>query len=233
MKSKYILLAALVAAVFAFVSAGRAQAPATPAPPVNAAALYQQSLAALKQRDFKAAVDAAEKATQADPTKPDYFSQLGIALSQRMSEVNFMQMAMLSGRMRKAFEKSVELDPNHVAGLIGLSRFHTNAPEIAGGSIEQAREYAGRVAKLVPLQGEIELGHIATKAEDYPAALKHYEAALALKPDSAGLHHAAGQTLAKLGRKDEARAQFEAALKLKPDFDAALKAVAELDRPAS
>lgn len=234
MKIRCLLVAAALAAFPAFVCLGRAETPATPAPtPADAAALHQQGLDAMKQKDFKAAVEAAEKATKADPTKPEYFSQLGIAISQRMNEVNFMQMAVMSGRLKKAFEKSIELDPNHVAGLIGLSRYYTNAPEIAGGSTAKAREFANRVRKLVPLQGEIELGHIATKDENYPEALQHYEAAIALKPDNAGLHHAAGQTLAKLGRKDDARGQFETALKLKPDFDAAKQALAELDKPAS
>lgn len=230
MKIRCLLIAATIAAVLALVTLARAQGPTAAS---DAAALHQQSLDAMKQKDFKAAVDAAEKATKADPTKAEYFSQFGIALSQRMNEVNFMQMAMLSGRMRKAFEKSIELDPNHVAGLIGLSRFYTNAPEIAGGSLERAKEFALRVQKLVPLQGEIELGHIANKAEDYPEAVKHYEAAIALKPDNASLRNACGQALAKLGRKAEARAHFEAALKLKPDFEAAKKALAGLDTPAS
>jgi Flp pilus assembly protein TadD len=238
MKTKCLLTTVAIIAAFALLTGiACAETPATPAPAAapapNAAALHQQGLDSFKQRDFKAAVDFAEEATKADPTKAEYFSQLGIAISQRMNEVNFMQMAVMSGRLKKAFEKSVALDPNHVSGLIGLSRFYTNAPEIAGGSTEKAREFANRVLKLVPLQGEIELGHIAAKDEDYAEALKHYEAAIALKSDNAGLHNAAGQMLAKLGRKPEARAHFETALKLKPDFDAVKKALAELDAPAS
>jgi Flp pilus assembly protein TadD len=210
------------AAALLLTLAASAQAP-------DAAALHQQSLDSVKQKNFKDAVDFAEKATKADPTKAEYFSQLGVALSQRMNEVNFMQMAVLSGRMRKAFEKSVELDPNHIAGLIGLARFHTNAPEIAGGSLEKARSFAERLVKLNPLLGEIELGHIASKGEDHLEALKHYEAAAALKPDNPGLQNACGTTLVKLGRKAEARARFEAALRLKPDFESVKQALAALD----
>jgi Flp pilus assembly protein TadD len=240
MKIKCLLTTAAVVAAFLLLAAACfAQTPlpagnGTPAAlPPDAATLHQQGLDAFKRKDFKAAVDFAEQATKADPTKAEYFSQLGIAISQRMNEVNFMQMAMMSGRLKKAFEKSLELDSNNVAGLIGLSRFYTNAPEVAGGSLEKAKELAVRVQKLLPLQGEIELGHIAAKGEDYAEALKHYEAAIAIKSDNAGLHNAAGGMLAKLGRKAEARAQFETALKLKPDFDEVKKELAELDAPAS
>src|SRR4051812_30798260 len=133
MKIKCLVLAVITALLFAVVIF--AQTPAAPAAtttPPDAAALHQQGLEKYKLKDYKAAVELADQATKADATKAEYFSQLGIALSQRMNEVNFMQMAMMAGRMQKAFAKSIELDPNHVAGLIGLSRYYTNAPEIAG-----------------------------------------------------------------------------------------------------
>lgn len=200
----------------------------TPATPPDAAALNQRSIELLQQKNAKDAVDAAEQATKADPARPEYFSQLGVALSQRINEVTFMQMPALSGRMRKAFEKSVALDPNHIPGLIGLARFHANAPEIAGGSLEKAAEYAARLQKVNPLLGELELGRVAEKNEQPAEALAHFEAALQLKPDSTSALLGAGRQLAQLGRKDEARARFEAALKINPELEPAKKALAEL-----
>jgi Flp pilus assembly protein TadD len=222
------LLAAASAALLLGTLAS-AQAPVPSAPPADAAALHQRSIELLQQKNAKEAVDLAEQATKADPTNPEYFSQLGVALSQRISEVNFMQMPAISGKMRKAFEKSVALDPNHLPGLIGLTRFYTNAPEIAGGSLEKAAEFAGRLRVINPFLGEVELGRIAEKNEDSAAALTHYEAASQLKPDNAGMQNACGRVLAALGRKDEARARYEAALKLNPEFEPAKKALAALD----
>jgi len=204
----------------------------TPAVPADAAALHQQSLESLRQKKAKEAVELAEQATKADPANPVYFSSLGVALSARMNEVNFIQMAGLSSKLKKAFEKSVELDPNHVPGLIGLARFFGNAPEIAGGSLVKAAEFAARVQKLDPFLGAIELGNIASKDEKYPEALAHYEAAVRLKPEHAGVQTGCGRVLLKLGRKEEARARFEAALKLNPELEAAKKGLAELDQPA-
>jgi tetratricopeptide (TPR) repeat protein len=204
-----------------------------PAAAGNGAALHQQSLENAKQKKFKEAVEFAEQATKADPAKPEYFSQLGVALSQRMPEANFLQMAALSGRMKKAFEKSIELDPNHVAGLIGLTRFYSNAPEIAGGSLVKAGEYATRVRKLNPYLGELELARIAEKAEKPDEAVAHYDAAAQANPKAAGALAAAGRVLAHAGKKDEARARFEAALKINPEHEAAKKGLAELEKPAS
>jgi tetratricopeptide (TPR) repeat protein len=226
MKTK--LLPALLAAL-TLATAALAQAPATPPP--DAAALYQRSVELLQQKNAKEAVELAEQATKADPTKPEYFSHLGVALSQRINEVTFMQMPAISAKMRKAFEKSVALDPNHVSGLIGLTRFYTNAPEIAGGDLEKAAEIAQRLQKLEPFLGETELGRIAEKREDPADALTHYDAARQLKPDHAGINAACGRMLATLGRKDEARARFETALKLNPEHESARKALAALDAP--
>ena len=197
----------------------------------DAAAFHALGQLRERQRNLKEAVAAHEQATRLDPSRPEYFSALGVALSQRMGEMNFMQQAMTAGKMKKAFEKSVELDPEHVAGLIGLARYYTNAPEIAGGSLEKAKEFAARVAALVPFLGESEYGSIAEKGEDFAGALAHFEAALKLNADNAGLLNACGRMLVKLGRKDEARAHFEAALRLNPNLESAKKALAGLDAP--
>lgn len=227
MKTKS-LLAACAALVLTTIAAAQA-----PAVPTDAAALHKLSLERIQQKNLKEAVDFAEQATKADSTKPDYFSQLGLALSMRMNEMNFMQQAMTAGKMKKAFEKAVALDPKHIGGLIGLTRYYANAPEIAGGSLEKSKEFADRVHALNPLLGTVEYANIAEKGEDYAGAFAHLEAALKLKPGSASLLNSSGRMLAKLDKKDEARARFEAALKINPEFEPAKKALAALDAPAT
>jgi len=211
--------------------AGELLAPLTGADTQDAAALSVLSQVRLAEKKTKEAVELAERATTLDATKPDYFSQLGVALSQRMGEVNFMQQATMAGKLKKTFAKAVELDANHVGGLIGLARFYANAPEIAGGSPEKAKEFAKRVQRIDPVLGAVELGNVAERAEEWTEALGHYEAAAKLKPGSAGLQHGCGRVLAKLGRKDEARVRFEAALKINPEMVAARKALEGLGAP--
>lgn len=198
----------------------------------DAAAFHVLGQLRERQHNLKDAASAYEQAAKLDATKPEYHSALGIAIGQRMGELNFMQQAMAAGKMKKAFETSVALDPHHVSGLIGLSRYYANAPEIAGGSLEKARTFAAQVKALVPHLGEAEYANIAEKGEDHATALAHYEAALQLQPGNAGFSYATGRMLAKLGRKDEARARFEETLKLNPHFEPAKRALAALDQPA-
>jgi tetratricopeptide (TPR) repeat protein len=194
----------------------------------DAAAFHVLGQLRERQRNLKDAATAYEQAAKLDATKPEYHSALGIAIGQRMGELNFMQQAMAAGKMKKAFETSVAIDPHHVSGLIGLSRYYANAPEIAGGSLEKARTFAAQVKAIVPHLGEAEYANIA----DHATALAHYEAALQLQPGNAGFSYATGRMLAKLGRKDEARARFEETLRLNPDFEPAKRALAALDQPA-
>ena len=199
----------------------------------DAVAFYTLGQLRERQSNLKEAVSAYEQASKIDATKPEYFSTLAVTLSKRMGEMNFMQQAMVAGKMKKAFEKSVELDPNHVKGLIGLVRYYVSAPEIAGGSTEKAAEFARRIRAIAPFQGEMELGMVASHDERYADALSHYEAAVKLNPAHGYVQYLCGQMLVKLDKKDEARTRFETALKLDPMIDAAKQALAQLDAPTS
>lgn len=214
-------------------AADAALAPLATAEKPDPAALHLLSQVRLAQKNTKDAAALAEKAAQLAPTNADYHAQFGIALSARMPELGFMQQAMVAGKMRKSFEKAVELDPKNLNALIGLARYFANAPEIAGGSLTKAAEFAARVKEIDPFLGELELGRIADRGEKSADALAHFQAAAQLRPDAAGAHFSCGRMLAKLGRKDEARASFTTALKLNANFDAAKKALADLDTPAA
>ncbi|PAW67663.1 MAG: hypothetical protein B9S34_04710 [Opitutia bacterium Tous-C1TDCM] len=205
-----------------------ALAPLTAAATPSAPAAYYLGLVRQKQGRLPEALKLLEQAVTLDPTQPDYHVAVGTAVAEQMRGANFMQLALLSGKMRKAYAKAVELDPKHIGGLIGLARYYSNAPEIAGGSSEKAREFAQRIHALVPLIGEQELGQIAERAEDFAGALRHYEAACALKPEHAGTQAAAARVLAKMGRTAEARARYEKVLVLAPNSETVRAALAKL-----
>ena len=53
------------------------------------------------------------------------------------------------------------------------------------------------------------------------AAIMHLRKAIALQPDSSGVHNSLGVILAKQGKTNEALAEFETALRLDPRNEAA------------
>ena len=250
MKTKSLLLSAAFAA-FAFAALGRASTPLDEARTAlqnnnlaqaeslllpltgpeahDPVALILFSQVRLAQKNSLAAIDLAERATKLDATKADYFSQLGRALAQRIGEISFIQQAFVAGKLRRAYEKTVELDPNNVGGLIGLARYFTNAPAIAGGDLAKAQTYALRLQQIVPFLGEMEQANIASRGGNDADALAHFSAAAKLNPNDAEAQNQCGRTLARLKRTDEARACFAAALKLNPNLDSAKNSLAELD----
>jgi tetratricopeptide (TPR) repeat protein len=182
----------------------------------------------VRQKRMKEAVELLEQAGKLDSQKPDYQSRLGAVISMRMGEVNFMQQGLLASRMLNAFKRSIELDPNHVPGYLGLARYYENAPAIAGGSLEKAAHYAEAVRKRDVFAGTLELGFIAERQDQPDSALNLFDEALLLRPDQAWLYEQTGSVLVKLGRPADARARFEKALALEPKRESARQAMAGL-----
>lgn len=150
--------------------------------PEEATQLAAAAHAALLAGDTKTAVTRYEDAIKADPANAPLQTQYAQALVKRINEVNFMLQGMLAGKMRHAYERSVEIDPNHLEGWIGLCRYYLNAPAIAGGSADKAETYAWEVSRRVPWLGEVELGLVEEKRGHREAAAEHFRAVLTEHP---------------------------------------------------
>ncbi len=147
--------------------------------------LRQQAAAALADGDAKQAVALYEKALEAAPADASLHTDYAAALAVRIGQVNFMAQGFVAAKMLQAYERSVEIDPNHLTGWIGLCRYYLNAPPIAGGSADKAERYARKVHARVPWLGEVELGLVAEKRGNKEAAATHFRTALADHPDHA------------------------------------------------
>jgi len=99
----------------------------------------------------------ADKLPQAAMCHYGVGSVLGVhAMSQGM-----MKAAMKAGRIRDAFQKAVEIDPQFYAARNGLVQFYLLAPGIAGGSVSKAREVAQAAAPRQPEHAKVLLAFVA------------------------------------------------------------------------
>lgn len=205
--------------------------PATQANSTDAEAFSLLSRLRLKQHNIGDAVAAAQKATELAPTNARYFAELGLVLELQIDEVEFMQKAVVSSRVRKAYMKAIELNPSDIPTYCALVRYYCTTPPVLGGNLVKAQEMAMRVQQLDRFVGEIQLGSVADQNSDFDVALEHFEAAAKMNKKSAVALSSCGEMLAKLGEKKKAKSRFEAALKIDPSFEAARKGLEDLNAP--
>jgi tetratricopeptide (TPR) repeat protein len=139
---------------------------------VRAAAYLGRLL--LAQDDLENAVLWLEKAVALDPASSDNQLWLGRAYGFQALKANVLKQASLAGKVKKAFEKSVALDPNNIDARLALIEYDLQAPGIMGGSVEKAREQAAEICRRDGLRGHRALGRIAEYEQKFDSALAAY-----------------------------------------------------------
>jgi len=129
----------------------------------------------------KEALEQFERAVELKPDVADYQFWMGSAAFDRVDDVNMLSQMSLASKGRKAFEKAIELDPNHVGARVGLATFYLQAPSIAGGSPEKAKAQAEALlalpAKRGEFQGQMVMARLASDAKKWDEMLAHLKAA--------------------------------------------------------
>ncbi|HVU17214.1 MAG TPA: tetratricopeptide repeat protein [Candidatus Didemnitutus sp.] len=181
-------------------------------------ALFYMSRVRLAQKQYSEAIDFAERAAKGDDTRPEFYVNLGEICFAAIPSFDPLEGNSVAVKMRKSYERALKLDPRNSAALTGLITFYEHAPEVVGGDVRKAFDYARRLAEVNPYAGEFQLGRLSAGAKDYKNALIHYDAAVKLQPEDMATATACGYSLYYLGRKSEARERFEAVLRAHPDF---------------
>jgi len=192
-------------------------------------AVWELSRVRTGQHQTEEGIRLAEKAIKLDSKQARFHAQLGAAIMEHMTEVSRIDQSSWGNRMRKAFEKALDLDPRNLVALLGLSRYYWSTPPASGGDLGKAQQFAERARQVDPLKGELELGAVAARRNDLPAALKHFEAATELGPTNVDAQISCGHILMRLGRLTDARERYENALRLSPRSDMARISLEALD----
>ncbi|MGA7327612.1 MAG: tetratricopeptide repeat protein, partial [Rhodomicrobium sp.] len=125
------------------------------------------------------------------------------------------------------FKKALELDPEQAAVLnyLGYSWLDQNM------NIQEAFDLIKKAVKLRPNDGYIidSLGWAYYLQKDYDQAVKHLDKAVELRPEDPTLNDHLGDVYWRLGRKLEAKFQWNQALSLNPEPEDALKIKKKLE----
>jgi len=190
--------------------------PAQPTP-------VEQGRAAMSRGDSDAAIDILEKAVAQSPKSADAHYALGTAYAAKVQAGGILAAAKYASKIKEEWLTASTLDPRHVDARFGLVQVYAGAPGVMGGSFEKAFEQAKEIKAIDPVVGHRAYALVYSQQKKPDLANKEYADAIREEPGSAKARGYYGQYLAGVEKNyAAASAEFEAALKLDPQYMAAL-----------
>lgn len=185
--------------------------------PSNAEAHYYLGLIHQSRGGFFEAAEFFDKAVELDEKQSKYHQGLGEAYGSAAQNVSFFKQMRLAGKIKKAFERAVELDADNIAARSGLITYYLNAPGIVGGSEEKAEHEAKEIGKRDVYRGHLAMARIYQSREDDQAVEAEYQAAIKDSPEEMDTYLALGIFLTGKERFEDAIKIYDSALQKQPD----------------
>lgn len=170
----------------------------------------------LSQGRTEDAVDLAEDLADIAPDDATAQLWLGNAYGNRIGQVGMLSQAMMAPKLRDAFKRAVELDPDQHEARVTLVEYYLQAPAIAGGSVDEAKKQSAELARRDPPRGHYTRGRIALHEKNQAEAATAFAAAHAGRPENKTYRTAAGVAFQETKQWDRAFDLFEAWVKEDP-----------------
>jgi tetratricopeptide (TPR) repeat protein len=125
------------------------------------------------------AIHECERAVANAPASSDNQMWLGRAYGFKASHANPFAALSLAIKVRVAFERAVQLDPENIHAMNDLGEFYVAAPSLIGGGVEKAQALAARMQPHFPAQAHRLLALIAEKKKEDAIAEAEFSNAVA------------------------------------------------------
>jgi len=201
---------------------------AVAADPKNAEAHYCLGIVFITQSNHAEATPHFEKAVALAPGVSKYHRSLGDAYGLAALNASVLRKLSLAKKSKAAYEKAVELDPKSTHARQSLIRYLWEAPAIAGGGKDKAYAQIDELEKFNPPAARAQRLAYCIKDKKYTEARAQLAADIAANPSDHRAHYQLGQLAEREGDKPAARAAYQAALALAPDFNEAKAALEKL-----
>ncbi len=168
----------------------------------------------LEKGEVDHAIATLERAVELRPDGSDGYFWLGRANLQKLQEASMFKKLGLSKKVRTAYLKAIELDPEYLEARSSLASFYFNAPAIAGGSTEKGMEQVEAIRKQDERAAHLLLAGMYADSKETAKAKQEYRAAIALDPEDADPYYSLGLLCPGSKQWDEAFASFEAGVRV-------------------
>lgn len=125
------------------------------------------------------AIHECELAVANAPSSSDDQMWLGRAYGLKASHASPFTALSLAIKVRNAFERAVQLDPENIHAMSDLGEFYVAAPSLIGGGLDKALALAARMQPHFPAQAHRLLALVAEKKNDHATAEAEYINAVA------------------------------------------------------
>lgn len=115
--------------------------------PTNAVGAFYLGRIYFAQEQFEQAIEWFDKAVLLDGRNADYHLWLGRACGYQAQRTSILWQLPLARRVRRHFERAVELNPDHLPARADLAEYYMKAPRLLGGGQEKAEEQAHEVSR--------------------------------------------------------------------------------------
>ena len=170
------------------------------AEPNNAEAYFFLGQVQINRGDHERAVDTLEKATSLDPTKSEYFRELGDAYGISAQKGGLFSKFGWAKKCKAAYDKAVELDPKNVAARLSVLEYCRQAPGFVGGGMDGAYAQAAEIKKLDAPRGRQAYATLYLADKKYDLALAEFDEVLKVTPDDYTSLYQVGRLAANSGQ---------------------------------
>jgi len=125
------------------------------------------------------AIHECETAVLEDPTSSDNQMWLGRAYGFKASHASPLVALKFAIKVRAAFERAIQLDPENIHAMSDLGEFYVAAPSLIGGGLDKAQALAVRMQPHFPTQAHRLLALAAEKDKDNVVAEAEFSNAVA------------------------------------------------------
>lgn len=193
----------------------------------NAEVLYYLGLIHFRQDDYDSAIDFLSKSIDINPDDYRAHEILGQAYGLKSEHAGMVKSAMLIPKIKKAFQKALELNPQALGALEGLYMFYLFAPPVAGGDEKKAMEYLEQIEKANPARGHLAGGLFHTRHQNIEKATESFHKALEQGADDADVLLKAGRFFLQHNDLETAKNAFKKLTELKKEDPAGYDALGE------
>ena len=180
-----------------------------------------------KERDVDEAVDQLEKAVDLNPNNADYQFQYGAALGEKAQNAGMIKQAFLAPKIKNAFKRSVELNPQNARARIALAQYYLIAPSIMGGDDVEGWKQLDEAIKLDEFQGRSRKAYFLARAKKNAEAENEHKMLVKSYSGNWRVWKNYGYFCMSIEHYDDATKYFQKYIVLRPDTADSYQSLAE------